>query len=176
MFTNKKAKYNGDNNVLIDAACLSTDTKPTTGIANGSKCIEMDTGKTFMFNEEDSEWEELPSSGGGGGGSSDIPTAEVVFTDTKDSVGSCPFYGYHEDETYNYVLTAFAKVGETHYSYYNLPHNSSKTFTLYLVGGYGIIDTGENNVAVTGNAEVVYDSVIGEDVVKITGDCTITIS
>ena len=80
MFTNKKAKYNGDNKVLIDAACLKTDSKPTTGIANGSKCIEMDTGKTFMFNEEDSEWEELPSSGGGGGGSSDFSTAEVTFT------------------------------------------------------------------------------------------------
>lgn len=51
----------------VEMACLSTDTKPTTGVANGSKCIEMDTGKKYMLNEEDSEWEELPSSGGGGG-------------------------------------------------------------------------------------------------------------
>ena len=58
MFTNLTAAYmNG--NILIEAACLSTDTKPTTGIANGSTCIEMDTGKIFMFNEAGSAWVEL---------------------------------------------------------------------------------------------------------------------
>ena len=58
MFTNLTAAYmNGD--ILIEAACLSTDTNPTTGIANGSTCIEMDTGKIFMFNEAGSAWVEL---------------------------------------------------------------------------------------------------------------------
>ena len=58
MFTNLTASYtNGD--VLIEAACLSTDTKPTTGIANGSLCLEMDTGKVYAFNEAASEWVEL---------------------------------------------------------------------------------------------------------------------
>lgn len=111
-----------------------------------------------------------------GGGSSEIPTAEVVFTDTVVGAGNSQFYGYHEDENYNYELTAFAKMGETYYSFYMIPRNSSMTFTLYLVGGYGIIDPGQYDVAVTGNAEVVYDSVIGTDVIKITGSCTITIS
>lgn len=44
---------------LVELACLSTDTKPTDGIANGSACIEMDTGKIFMFNEAGSAWVEL---------------------------------------------------------------------------------------------------------------------
>lgn len=58
MFTNLTAAYmNGD--ILIEAACLSTDTKPTTGIANGSLCLEMDTGKIYAFNETASTWVEV---------------------------------------------------------------------------------------------------------------------
>ena len=53
MFTNLTASYN-NGDVLIEAACLSTDTKPTDGIANGSACIEMDTGDVYMFNEASS--------------------------------------------------------------------------------------------------------------------------
>lgn len=82
MFTNKTASYYSQDKVLIEAACLSTDTKPTTGVANGSKCIEMDTGKKYMFNEEDSEWEELPSSGGGGGGGTTVEALSVTQNGT----------------------------------------------------------------------------------------------
>lgn len=59
MFTNIKATYCGNDKVLIEAACLSTDSKPTTGIANGSTCIEMNTGKIYMFNETGSAWVEI---------------------------------------------------------------------------------------------------------------------
>lgn len=38
---------------------LSTDTKPTTGIANGSTFLEMNTGKIFMFNEDGNAWVEV---------------------------------------------------------------------------------------------------------------------
>ena len=58
MFTNLTASYmNGD--VLIEAACLSTDTKPTTGIANGSLCIEIDTGDIYMFDAAGAEWDKI---------------------------------------------------------------------------------------------------------------------
>ena len=59
MFTNNKAIYYGQNKVLIEAVCLSTDSKPTTGIANGSMCLEMNTGKIYVFNEAGSAWVEL---------------------------------------------------------------------------------------------------------------------
>ena len=110
MFTNNKAKYFGDNKVLIEAACLKTDSKPTTDIANGSKCIEMDTGKTYMFNEEDSEWEELPSSGGGGGGAEPlivthtddidvgVTRLNVTFGELFEAFESgASIYSYHDD-------------------------------------------------------------------------------
>lgn len=38
---------------------LSTDTKPTEGIVNGSIFIEIDTGKIYMFDEENEQWTEL---------------------------------------------------------------------------------------------------------------------
>lgn len=36
--------------------CLKDDTKPTTGILNGSDCVEMDTGKVYFLDEENGEW------------------------------------------------------------------------------------------------------------------------
>ncbi len=59
MYTNRQVFFCTNGKVMVDAACLSTDTKPTTGIANGSLCLEMDTGKIFAFNETASAWVEL---------------------------------------------------------------------------------------------------------------------
>lgn len=59
MFTNRIASYITKDKVLIEAACLSTDAKPTAGIANGSMCLEMDTGKIYAFNETASTWVEI---------------------------------------------------------------------------------------------------------------------
>lgn len=55
---NNVPSYSQDD-VLIESACLSTDTKPTEGIANGSICIEMDTGSIFMFDKAGNEWLEV---------------------------------------------------------------------------------------------------------------------
>ena len=43
----------------VEAACLSTDSKPTDGIANGSICLEMNTGKVYAYNEAGEAWVEL---------------------------------------------------------------------------------------------------------------------
>ena len=59
MFTKSSSKWLTNGKELIEAASLSTDSKPTDGIANGSICIEMNTGKIFMFNEAGSAWVEL---------------------------------------------------------------------------------------------------------------------
>lgn len=51
----------GDTQALFrkDIACNSGDSKPTTGIVNGSTCIEVDTGKVYLFNEATSAWVEV---------------------------------------------------------------------------------------------------------------------
>lgn len=59
MYTNKKEFFCTNGKVMVEAYCLSTDTKPTTGIANGSILIEMDTQKIFMFDETNSTWLEI---------------------------------------------------------------------------------------------------------------------
>lgn len=69
-------------------ACLSTDSKPTTGIRNGSSVIEMDTGKTYLFDEDGGEWVELPNSGGGGGGGGGNITFAEVTMDLTTEIGT----------------------------------------------------------------------------------------
>ena len=56
-FKTKDFNYNpnGSKN-RVEGECLSTDTKPTTDIANGSIRIEMDTGDIYMFNETAGAW------------------------------------------------------------------------------------------------------------------------
>lgn len=36
--------------------CLSTDTKPTTDVKNGSSLLEMDTATKYLFDQEGSQW------------------------------------------------------------------------------------------------------------------------
>ena len=43
----------------VEGFCLSTDTKPTENMANGSSLIEMDTSKVFLFDEAGSQWDEF---------------------------------------------------------------------------------------------------------------------
>ena len=42
-----------DSMSYIEAAGLSTDTKPTTGIVTGSLFLEADTGDVYVFYEDD---------------------------------------------------------------------------------------------------------------------------
>ena len=60
MITFRKVHTYGDGLKLVEAACLSTDTMPTDGIANGSKAIEMDTGLIYYFDEEGTQWLQFP--------------------------------------------------------------------------------------------------------------------
>ena len=47
---------NGTVLYLCEGVCTSEDTKPTTGIENGSKLMEMDTSTLYMFDKESGEW------------------------------------------------------------------------------------------------------------------------
>lgn len=46
------------NKCYIEAAGLSTDTKPTVNIVTGSVFVAVDTGKGYLFNETSGEWVE----------------------------------------------------------------------------------------------------------------------
>lgn len=157
MFTNTKCSiYAGQDKVYTESVCLSTDVKPTTGIANGSTCIEMNTGKKFMYNEDGGEWVEVPSSGGGGGGDSDFSTAQVTIVNNQSSleltiVQILP-------EPYNLILADYVR-----------PTSDTITVPLYK-GSIVLTSNGAGNVSVSGACEYADDQFI------ITGDCTITLA
>lgn len=70
--------------VYCDGDCLSTDTKPTNGIANGSKLYEMDTGKKYMFDEENSTWIQVSTGEGGGSSSGGGSVFEMVYVNDNN--------------------------------------------------------------------------------------------
>jgi hypothetical protein len=54
-----------DGKRYIEAAGLSTDTKPATGVITGSLFLEVNTGDVFAFDEESGEWKKIAELGGG---------------------------------------------------------------------------------------------------------------
>lgn len=83
------SKYGASiNRPLCEIAGLSTDNKPIDKvedvyIQNGSKFIEMDTDKEYLFDGENKEWNLAASGGGGGGGGSTSFTREYMMVSSK---------------------------------------------------------------------------------------------
>lgn len=63
--TDYEIRENGAKVQEISGFCLRSDSKPVSGIANGSVLTEMDTGKVFLFNEAGKAWVEFGSDIGG---------------------------------------------------------------------------------------------------------------
>ena len=157
--TNVRGVQNGKK--LVSLALKSTDSKPTSGVMNGSTCIEVNTGKTYVYDEEGSEWTEISSSGGGGGGggSSDFSTAEVTFN-IGEAIASLQI-----------IVPNVYDDGEVAGANINII--ASGTYQIILYKGMaicGISYSGLHTVTVTG--DIVDD---GGDF-YITGNGTITIS
>lgn len=51
-------QYCADGKYIRTYFGASTESKPTTGIADGSVYVEVNTGKAFLFNESSSTWVE----------------------------------------------------------------------------------------------------------------------
>lgn len=168
MFTNTKCSiYAGQDKVYTESVCLSTDVKPTTGIANGSTCIEMNTGKKFMFNEDSGEWVEVPSSGGGGGGggSSDFSTAQV--TSAADS-----------EETIT-IPGTISEIGPGMTSVTDMSLRAGNSAEVVIYQGHQFVHLELDVTVVSGSATVVTvpDPMFGDmKFLDITGDCTIKVT
>ena len=68
---------------VVELAGPSSETKPTTGFANGSLFLETDTGKIFIFDEDDG-WSEVETGGGGGGGGDSSSVLYVNYDDEEE--------------------------------------------------------------------------------------------
>ena len=59
MIRNIVERIVGDDKMYIEAAGLSTDTKPTTGIITGSLFMESDTGDVYVYDEISVTWTKI---------------------------------------------------------------------------------------------------------------------
>lgn len=119
----------------------------------------------------------LGEGGGGGGGSSDFSTAQVTIVNNSDwhfnvfpnSIDEMvtSFY-YNPTDNYFYTEDISVSVGAT------------AVLNYCYLGAYGFAMVKPNLItaALSGNAEIVETTQYGEtyEVIKVTGDCTITIS
>lgn len=71
MITQHRSRSRRIEPVIISG--LSTDEKPL-DVANGSRFDELDTGKSYRYDEENRKWLANSSGGGGGGEDEDIAT------------------------------------------------------------------------------------------------------
>lgn len=59
MISITKTDIKNSTTLIAEYRGLSTDTKPTENIGNGSSFIEMDTGKIYFYNAETEQWLEF---------------------------------------------------------------------------------------------------------------------
>ena len=160
---------------LITIACLSTDTKPTVDVATGSKAYEIDTSKTYMFDEESGQWRQVSFNGGGGGGSSEVGEAIVTVNnitgeafEQQSGVPNCREAGPWGDEEPIDLPDVVAD-----FTYFD---EGVSTYKVPLYNGtcFWVIDWVGSNPSVSGDIENIGEESYG--VFLITGDGTITMS
>lgn len=173
MVRSKRVNGYSDNAVLSEYYGLSTDTKPTENVATGSVFLEVDTGATFLYDEESEDWTEVESGssgGGGGGGDSDFSTAEVKIMANISEIEEFCFI--NPDSARAPGVCAIP-----------MPWELTQDGPLYKIILYknlavGVIapSASPNTLQVTGDIEYEYDEEEEIYIVTITGDGTISLS
>ncbi len=91
--------------------CLSTDTKPTDGVYNGSALYEIDTKKSYKFNAETGTWVEAATS------NVDAAIEKLVELDAKQTAAISALAEYDSTveqacaEHYDYLLGVADELG-----------------------------------------------------------------
>ncbi len=107
----------------------SDASKPTSLLANGSVFIETDTGKVYIFDEDDG-WTEMQAGGGGGGGGEKFV---VTLTPTL------PDFSGTMDKTPEEITAAYEAGQEIEF---DLPSLSVKAKAMEFAVNDGIIQAG----------------------------------
>jgi len=151
----------------IKAICLSTDTKPTTGILTGEKLLELDTGKTYVFSNENVTWYEIQGGGDVPGQNSYVIINLNAFWDEDDSV--CRFTSDMElsaiEDLINDNVPIKGVVHATDTTIQAIDGTEITTFTYFtalsgsrILAGLGIVGdlTPSSATRATGNGIVAY--------------------
>ena len=159
--------------MYIEAVGLSSDTKPTEGIATGSKFTEVDTVAAFLFDEESGMWLSQAT------GRTSIASATVTL-------GSSPAYdGTEKTQTVSSVkIGQTTLVADTDYAVANNKATEVGTHTLQIVGigtYAGVIYKEFTIVKGTGSVTASPDSLsltaggdAGESTLTVVGDGAVT--
>ena len=157
-------------NLISEYIGLKDDQKPIIA-RNGDMFLEMDTGKTYLFDEEGATWVEQPASGGGGGSSDvSLATVTVLVTDeetynTCSIAGAIGVYDESDDPAYFIVTEWF-------------PNNYSQpeSIDVIMYHGSGILQISDANHAQVSGSGTLTQTGPTEYSCMITGDCSITLS
>lgn len=168
-FTNDK--------LLCKFAGNSSDSKPTDGIVTGSSFLEVDTGITFLFDEDDAAW----IAQGSGNGKTSLSGATVTL-------GSALTYnGSEQTQAVSTVkIGATTLTVSTDYEVTNNKGTNAGTYTLRIVGKgsyVGHIDKeftiAKANGSVTADPDTLSlteDGEAGTSAISVTGDGAVTVS
>lgn len=141
------AQDGGTNDEYVEISCLSSDTKPTSGIINGSIAQEVDTGKVYFYNEAANTWVEQFAFGGGSGGGT-VEKFIVELTPTS------PDYSGTTDKTCQEITDAY---------------NEGKQiiFRLSAFPGFDVIDLYPTDIGVVDNLAFVQATVVYSDTLML---------
>lgn len=114
-----------DNTIFAQFVGNSSDNKPTEGIVTGSEFLEVDTAKTYLFDEDSGAWVAT----GSGNGKTSIANAEVTL-------GSALTYnGSEQTQAVSAVkIGATTLTVSTDYEIINNKGTNAGTYTLRILG------------------------------------------
>ena len=143
-------------NLISEYAGLKDDTKPIIA-RNGDLFIEMDTGKTYLFDEEGVDWVEQPASGGGGGGgSSDFAIATVGLITSGDAPNGIIYVANVDQEG-------------TTYTSYNFMASMTETIYVVLYKGYANYSIEMESGSVNTSGDIDHANIYGDATIYING-------
>ena len=162
--------------LLCKFAGDSSDTKPTAGIVTGSKFLEVDTGKEYLFDELTGEWYAT----GSGNGRTSIEGATITLGSSLSYTGS------ELTQTVSTVkMGATTLTANTDYKIINNKATEMGTYTLSVVGvgsytgheekeftvgkGTGSVSASPSSLTLTAEGDA------GTSTLTVTGDGAITV-
>ena len=155
----------------------SSDSKPTDGIITGSSFLEVDTGITFLFDEDVAGW----VAQGSGNGKTSVSAATVAL-------GSALTYnGSEQTQTVSSVkIGATTLTASTDYEITNNKGTNAGTYTMRIIGkgsyvghvdkeftiakANGSVTADPDSLALTANGEA------GTSTISVTGDGNVSVS
>ena len=163
--------------LLCKFAGNSSDSKPTEGIVTGSSFLEVDTGITYLFDEDVAGW----VAQGSGNGKTSIANATVTLG------SSLTYNGSEQTQTVSTVkIGATTLTVSTDYEITNNKGTDAGTYTLRIIGKgsyVGHVDKeftiAKANGSVTADPDelsLTEDGEAGTSTISVTGDGAVSVS